>query len=102
MVAVKNNEKYRSNPRITETFYKIEKKTTNYYILDVMIKKGQRHQIRVHLSSIGTPIVGDKLYSKTVPDDVKNHLLYCYKVKFKTPAGENKEVKTDVDFIARL
>jgi len=38
------------------------KTTGDKTLLRVLIKKGKRHQIRAHLSSIGHPIVGDALY----------------------------------------
>ena len=39
----------------------------NRSLLRVMIYKGIRHQIRIHLKSIGAPIVGDKLYGPKPP-----------------------------------
>ena len=36
--------------------------TTNYCLLDVELETGRTHQIRVHLSHIGHPIVGDAVY----------------------------------------
>ena len=33
-------------------------------MLDVQIHTGRTHQIRVHLSSIGNPVIGDQIYSK--------------------------------------
>ncbi|MBI2092504.1 MAG: hypothetical protein HYT75_05900 [Deltaproteobacteria bacterium] len=49
------------------TTYKLLKKYAGgqYSLLEVTIKTGVRHQIRVHLASIGHPIAGDKLYLNT-------------------------------------
>lgn len=44
---------------ITPVSYDAESKTS---IVRVMIHQGQRHQIRVHLATLGYPIVGDRLY----------------------------------------
>jgi len=35
-----------------------------FSMLDVQIHTGRTHQIRVHLSSIGNPVIGDQIYSK--------------------------------------
>ena len=45
-------------------------------ILYIKIQKGIRHQIRVHLSSIGYPICGDTLYSKSVHKEYSNLQLF--------------------------
>jgi 23S rRNA-/tRNA-specific pseudouridylate synthase len=39
-------------------------KIKNISILQVKIKKWIRHQIRIHLKSIGSPILGDRIYNK--------------------------------------
>ena len=51
---------------------------------------GRTHQIRVHLSYIGYPIVGDSLYSGRKKGKIGNEmfgrlLLHAYKIKFKDP-----------------
>ena len=51
---------------------------------------GRTHQIRVHLSHLGHPILGDKLYGDK-PDDVKRQMLHSYKVSFVHP--RTKEIK---------
>ncbi|MBR1480066.1 MAG: RluA family pseudouridine synthase [Alphaproteobacteria bacterium] len=49
---------------------------------------GRTHQIRVHMASIGYPIVGDEKYGNR--DGKKNDhlLLHAYEVSFKTPQGK--------------
>ena len=43
---------------------------TNISTLLVKIHKGIRHQIRVHLASVGFPIIGDPLYGENVRNDI--------------------------------
>ena len=72
------------------TEYKLIKKYKNYSLVDVNLKTGRTHQIRVHFNSIGHPIVGDKKYGK---DNYKyyqlnRHFLHAYKIKFKHPINQ--------------
>jgi len=45
------------------TYYKVIKEFNEYSLLEVYPKTGRMHQIRVHLHSIGHPIVGDEKYT---------------------------------------
>lgn len=45
------------------THYKIIERVPGYTLVLCKPKTGRQHQIRVHLASIGHPIVGDKLYT---------------------------------------
>ena len=59
-------------------------------IVECELFTGRTHQIRVHLSHLGHPILGDKLYGDK-PDDVKRQMLHSYKVSFVHP--RTKEIK---------
>lgn len=45
------------------TNFEILKKFINYTLLEIKIKTGRTHQIRVHMAAYGHPLVGDDLYS---------------------------------------
>ena len=45
--------------------------------LNVHILTGRTHQIRVHLSHIGHPVVGDALYGKTATKTWRNRFYKC-------------------------
>mgnify|MGYP002640278561 CR=1 FL=1 len=44
------------------THYRLVKKNTSMALVELTLETGRRHQIRVHLSDIGCPIVGDEKY----------------------------------------
>lgn len=46
------------------THYRIEERFSRYTLLRVQLDTGRTHQIRVHLTHINYPIVGDKIYGK--------------------------------------
>lgn len=48
--------------RPAQTEYSLDTRYTGYDFLSVKPKTGRTHQIRVHLSALGHPIVGDRLY----------------------------------------
>lgn len=74
-----------------------------FSLVEVMPKTGRTHQIRVHLSSIGHPIVGDSLYGpKDNPFKLKRQFLHAESIEFtaengkriKIEAGLPEELKT--------
>ena len=46
------------------TLWEIIKSFNNATLIEVKIKTGRTHQIRVHLASIGHPVLGDRTYGK--------------------------------------
>ena len=59
------------------------KLTSDYTWILCKITKGKRHQIRLHLSAIGYPIVNDKLYSRfSLKEKNSYHQLYAIGIKF--------------------
>jgi len=51
------------NPKLAKTKFKlIEYIDNKYSLLEIELFTGRTHQIRVHMSAIGYPIIGDKVY----------------------------------------
>ncbi len=105
MVALVGPEvKYRSSPQKAVTMWRIVNNEEKYVFVEAIITKGVRHQIRVHLASIGLPIVNDKLYNKTPVQKVDKlnndyHCLFCVGVDFTVLNGNNITVSIDNPFI---
>lgn len=55
--------KVAQNGRYALSIWRMIKRYEHFSLLEVEIKTGRTHQIRVHLAYIGHPIVGDKLYN---------------------------------------
>lgn len=53
-----------------ETHYRVIEKLNDAAMLELLLKTGRTHQIRVHLNSIGHPILGDSQYG------IKNSLIH--------------------------
>ena len=74
----------------------------NYTLLDVKIKTGRTHQIRVHFYAYGHPLVGDPLYW-TKKTKVKNEkiklgriFLVAKELTFKDPEGEKQSFSIEI------
>lgn len=68
------------------TKYRLIKTINKFSLVEAIPVTGRTHQIRVHLSSIGNPIVGDILYkSKVINDRV---MLHCQTISFMHPIKE--------------
>jgi 23S rRNA pseudouridine1911/1915/1917 synthase len=58
-------------------------------LVEVSPKTGRTHQIRVHFSSLGHSVVGDKLYGKKGSlAGLERQFLHAYKIEFISPSGK--------------
>ena len=78
------------------TLYKTIKAWENYSLLDVEILTGRTHQIRVHLSYKGYPIVGDKIYGYAKRDRldklIDRQALHACELKFIHPITKEEKL----------
>ncbi|USB34201.1 RluA family pseudouridine synthase [Paenibacillus sp. YPG26] len=51
------------------TFYRIVERFGGASLVDIRLGTGRTHQIRVHMTSVGCPLIGDKMYTHPVGSD---------------------------------
>ena len=71
--------------RYSMTRFKVIRRLRGFTYLEVYPKTGRTHQIRVHMASIGHPIVGDELYGKKAKRLASRPLLHAYKILIEHP-----------------
>jgi len=76
------------------TEYRVIERFKDYTLLEVSPRTGRKHQIRVHLSYLNHPIVGDKVYGfkgQSSPEGLNQHFLHAKCIKLEMLNGEIKE-----------
>ena len=75
------------NGDIAITHYNILKEQNNLSLVHVFLETGRTHQIRVHLSHINHPILGDTLYGTPSPL-INRQALHSYKITLLHPISK--------------
>ena len=81
------------------TEYKVLEKFKDFSLVEVSPKTGRMHQIRVHMASLGHPVVGDKLYGRRSPfgrSPAGRQFLHAYYLKFSLPNGKSLALEADL------
>ncbi|MDO9231376.1 MAG: RluA family pseudouridine synthase [bacterium] len=92
------NAKTQTTIRSAITEYEVLKEGEEYSLIELKPKTGRTHQIRIHMSSLGHPIVGDekyKLRNTKTEESVVRHLLHAKKIKFSLN-GKNFEFEASL------
>jgi 23S rRNA pseudouridine1911/1915/1917 synthase len=76
------------------TKYKVLAESEKYSLLKIELLTGRTHQIRVHFSYVGHPLLGDELYGGDLTE-IKRHALHCSHLEFT--ADGDKLIKLNSD-----
>ena len=60
-------------------------KDSGYTLVELLLETGRTHQIRVHMTHLGHPLVGDELYGGNNPDLINRQALHSYRLTFCHP-----------------
>lgn len=94
-------DKNTKDAKLARLTYKVVEKTAFSYdvpdtsettLLEVVLDTGRHHQIRVQLSNMGCPIVGDSKYNPSTT--TKTLCLCAYKLRFKHPRTKKEMIFT--------
>ncbi|AFR71623.1 pseudouridylate synthase, 23S RNA-specific [Brachyspira pilosicoli B2904] len=78
------------------SYIKVLNRFKKHTLIEVNIKTGRTHQIRVHCSYKGFPVAGDKIYSKSY-SNYSNLMLIAKQIEFTHPIS-GKIMKFEVDY----
>ncbi|MCS5586571.1 MAG: RluA family pseudouridine synthase [Gammaproteobacteria bacterium] len=72
------------------SYAKLLKYSNDESLLKIDIETGRKHQIRKHLSGVGHPIIGDRLYGNAQKNHPKDLQLQAIHLKFNCPTSNNE------------
>lgn len=92
-VTTKNSKEAITNITVLKRYFK-----SNYTLVEARLETGRTHQIRVHMSYIGHPLVGDNVYGKQKNEfGVEGQLLHAKVLGFVHPStNEYVEFETEL------
>jgi 23S rRNA pseudouridine1911/1915/1917 synthase len=93
------------------THFKVLKRFQSYTLVEVTLRTGRTHQIRVHLSFIGHPIVGDQLYGRKKQEiNISRQALHSHILGFVHPSTKKfmefcvpppKDIQGIIDYLEK-
>lgn len=94
-----------SNGRTAVTHYRTLQRFEGYTYLECMLETGRTHQIRVHMASIGHPLLGDEVYgNRKSPFKLEGQTLHAMTLGLQHPRdGRYLEIEAPLpDYFVRL
>lgn len=69
----------------SRTRYRILEEFSGFSLVEFILETGRTHQIRVHASHMGHPLVGDELYEGPILEERPRQFLHAWKLDFRHP-----------------
>lgn len=89
--------------KYAHTSYQVVQSWGQVHLVAIQLHTGRTHQIRVHFSHIGFPLLGDDLYGGRLDMGIDRQALHCYQLAFEDPftaRGIQLEASLPEDFQA--
>lgn len=77
----------------SRTIYEVMKEFENYSLVKCKLETGRTHQIRVHFSYMGHPLLGDTLYGQS-SNLISRQALHSYMISFIHPVTKKEQCFT--------
>ncbi|MBM7642780.1 RluA family pseudouridine synthase [Streptococcus loxodontisalivarius] len=78
--------------KYAHTSYEIVESFGDVHLVDIRLHTGRTHQIRVHFSHIGFPLLGDDLYGGRMDCGIERQALHCHYLHFTNPYTKNEMI----------
>lgn len=72
------------------TSYQVVGRYGDIKLVDIQLHTGRTHQIRVHFSHIGQPLLGDDLYGGSLDLGIERQALHCHQLSFYNPFSQEQ------------
>lgn len=71
--------------KYAHTSYRVVQSWGDIHLVDIQLHTGRTHQIRVHFSHIGFPLLGDDMYGGSLECGIQRQALHCHNLAFDNP-----------------
>ncbi len=77
---------WRGRPRVAESRIRVMQKLSGCTLVEVSVIQAQMHQIRIHLATLGHPLVADRIYGRTpTVGGLQRHALHAWRLDLTLP-----------------
>ncbi|MGF0069982.1 RluA family pseudouridine synthase [Streptococcus orisratti] len=80
--------------KYAHTSFQVIERFGDVALVDIRLHTGRTHQIRVHFSHIGFPLLGDDLYGGRMDLGIERQALHCHFLKFTDPFTKKENSQT--------